>query len=909
MMIPYLTACKKPDNDDDDEGEDSAYMKGHNEMLEISSETSYIPMLVSGDAAAYEAMGLTPSYRIYEEGSECSARWYSQSVKKATLSSVSDLSSYEGISISIYNPGDSLSSVLQFCINCQLSPTETNPNRRAYRRYQINIDWEGWKTVVMPFDEFADAYGSDISQVHNITINASGWDSMGTKLYGDVYIGSINYVNVSYTTSIADIGDYNYDHVKDTLVSMLTGGMSITNASSVYAEKLLSYVDNASSVQSRMNRTASNPFGFDMSTTASITSNYEKIRVMAIGYAIEGGALYRDDDLLSDIIYAMEKMHETYYRQQTLNSYPARDNWWDWQIGSAQAIVDILLLIEDDIPREYIDKWLTPVNKYVPLPSLTMANRVDLAYVTIAASALQKDPVRMVRSVKALDECCVFVEKGDGFYEDGSYIQHDTIPYTGSYGTIMLGALSKLVMATSDTCFRFDDAMIEHQYNWVMDSFTPLMFHGAFFSSVRGRSIHRTSTDVSLGLSVVIGMLRMTQYVKDSAKCNRIKSIIKEYAAYNGAYYESALAPDSLKILNSVLTDDSVAERTDYMFAKVFARMDRPIAQLEKYGVSISMSSSRIAKYEAINEENRDGWYTGDGMLYVYTTVNDYSPAFWHNVNKYRLPGTTVTTATRNQTLNIKQNNTLSQYDFVGGTALGNSLVAAMQFESSTAKMEIATDATKFVSTLNGKKAWFVFDNEIVCLGAGISCSDKYDTLTVIENRQIGDGLFIADGETLSGSGVLAGSSSLHIGGFGGVYLPEKDRVNYERTDKGFLELYINHGRNFSNESYAYVLLPLMSLPDTRNYASNPEITILANNGKVMAVHDASSNMTGYIFWEAGTFNGITVDAPCTLMVSGSEISCADPTQKLSSIKVTLGGKDYIFANIAKGSTEVKPIG
>ncbi len=913
MLLPYLTACGKHRNNDDDNNDDNnkenEYMSGHNEILELTYTEDITSIISSGDETAYQNMRLTPSFRVYADGSSCSARWSPDSTTQAVISTKSeDITNYDAIQLKIFNPETSDStSVLQLCIYCQISPTDGNPNRRAYKRCSLKIDWTGWKTVTLNLDEFSDGYGADLSQVTSVVLNSVGWDSLGTKLYNDIYIDSVSYVNVTYTPSISNIGDYNYDHVKETLVSMITGGMSLEGASASYASKLEEYVRAAKTVQAKLRRSTEAPFDYDMTTTAGITSNYYDIRRMARGYAVEGGELYHNEELLNDIVYAMNQMHENYYKDRSMRQYPTRNNWWDWEIGSAQSIVDIIMLIEDDVPEQYINKWLEPVNKYVPLPSMTMANRVDLAYVTIAASAIQKDPIRMVRSVKALDECCIYVESGDGFYTDGSYIQHDTIAYTGSYGPIMLEALSKLVMANSDTCFRFGDAMIEHQYNWAIDSFTPLMFHGAFFGSVRGRSICRSATDVSHGLTAVIGMLRMTKYVSDNTKCNKLKSIIKEYAAYNGAYYESALAPDTLKLLNSVLSDDSVRERTDFTFAKIFARMDRPIAQLEKYGVSISLSSSRIAKYEAINEENRDGWYTGDGMLYVYTTVNDYDPEFWHNVNKYRLPGTTVTTAKRDSVLNINQNDTLSKYNFVGGTALENSLVAAMQFESSTSKMESATDNTKFSSTLNGKKGWFVFDNEIVCLGAGISCSDNYDSLTVIENRRIGNGVFKADGETLTGSGTITDKHALYIEGFGGIYLPENDTVNYNHTsgDVKFLELYFDHGKNFKNETYSYVLLPVMSEEETRSYAETPGITILSNTDSVMAVRDESSKTTGYIFWKAGTFNGVTVDKPCTVMISENEISCADPTQTLTKVTVTVNGNAYVFDNIKNGATEV----
>ena len=49
------------------------------------------------------------------------------------------------------------------------------------------------------------------------------------------------------------------------------------------------------------------------------------------------------------------------------------------------------------------------------------------------------------------------------------------------------------------------------------------------------------------------------------------------------------------------------------------------------------MSSSRIGKFESINNENTKGWYTGDGMTYVYLHVNDYASNYWEYINYYRL--------------------------------------------------------------------------------------------------------------------------------------------------------------------------------------------------------------------------------------------------------------------------------
>ena len=65
---------------------------------------------------------------------------------------------------------------------------------------------------------------------------------------------------------------------------------------------------------------------------------------------------------------------------------------------------------------------------------MTMSNRVDIALSTIFAGALQHDYKRIAFSVEMMRECFEMVEKGDGFYEDGSFIQHDYFPYIGGYG-------------------------------------------------------------------------------------------------------------------------------------------------------------------------------------------------------------------------------------------------------------------------------------------------------------------------------------------------------------------------------------------------------------------------------------------------------------------------------------------
>ncbi len=127
---------------------------------------------------------------------------------------------------------------------------------------------------------------------------------------------------------------------------------------------------------------------------------YGYIRSMAIGYASEGEELYKDQQLLQDIISALDYMHENYYNRREENIFSSNDNWWDWEIGTPENLLGALVCISEDLPQKVIDKYLEPINRYVPLPSMTMSNRINVAYSSIFASVLQKNYKRIAISIE-----------------------------------------------------------------------------------------------------------------------------------------------------------------------------------------------------------------------------------------------------------------------------------------------------------------------------------------------------------------------------------------------------------------------------------------------------------------------------------------------------------------------------
>lgn len=70
------------------------------------------------------------------------------------------------------------------------------------------------------------------------------------------------------------------------------------------------------------------------STTDSgqITSNWRRLRDMAVAWATPGQGLAGNTDLLAAIRGGMDWMEANRYSARVTNKY---DNWWDWEIGSA----------------------------------------------------------------------------------------------------------------------------------------------------------------------------------------------------------------------------------------------------------------------------------------------------------------------------------------------------------------------------------------------------------------------------------------------------------------------------------------------------------------------------------------------------------------------------------------------
>ncbi|MGB8941072.1 MAG: hypothetical protein WCD21_12685 [Streptomyces sp.] len=107
-----------------------------------------------------------------------------------------------------------------------------------------------------------------------------------------------------------------------------------------------------------------------------------------------------------------------------------------------------------------------------------------------ATLTLARDGLSDVRD-KGKNSLFTYVTSGDGFYEDGSFVQHGSVAYTGTYGSVLLGSAGQLIALLADSEWAVTDPKTSILYEAVDRTFSPVVFDGLMMDAVRGRATSR----------------------------------------------------------------------------------------------------------------------------------------------------------------------------------------------------------------------------------------------------------------------------------------------------------------------------------------------------------------------------------------------------------------------------------
>ncbi|HCW7431340.1 TPA: polysaccharide lyase 8 family protein [Staphylococcus aureus] len=546
-------------------------------------------------------------------------------------------------------------------------------------------------------------------------------------------------------------------------------------------------------------------------------------------------------------------------------------NWWDYEIGTPRALTNTLILLQEDFTDEEKKKYTAPIKTFAPDSDKILSyvgksepakggNLVDISKVKLLESIIEEDKDMMKKSIDSFNTVFTYAQNSatgkerNGFYKDGSYIDHQDVPYTGAYGVVLLEGISQMMPMIKETPFNDSNQNDTTLKSWIDDGFMPLIYKGEMMDLSRGRAISRENeTSHSASATVMKSLLRLSDTMDKSTKA-KYKKIVKTSVESDSSYKQTDYLSSYSDIskMKSLMEDSTISTNGLTQQLKIYNDMDRVTYHNKglDFAFGLSMTSKNVARYESINGENLKGWHTGAGMSYLYNSdVKHYRDNFWATADMKRLAGTTTLDNEEPKSTDVKK----SSKTFVGGTKFDDRHASiGMDFENQD-------------KTLTAKKSYFILNDKIVFLGTGIKSTDSSkNPVTTIENRKANDyKLYKDDTQTTNSDNQETNSLFLestnstqnnigyhflneskitvkkesHTGKWSDINKSQKD---IQKTDE-YYEVTQKHSN--TDSKYAYVLYPGLSKDVFKSKAS--KVTVVKQEDDFHVVKDNESVWAG----------------------------------------------------------------
>lgn len=615
--------------------------------------------------------------------------------------------------------------------------------------------------------------------------------------------------------------------------------------------------------------------------SADMTRTYRNIEKIAEAMKHKDTKLNTPDNK-NKVKDALEWLHKNAYGKEPVKkleelktnfskSAPQKNtnlNWWDYEIGTPRALTNTLILLNDQFSNEEKKKYTAPIKTFAPDSDKILSsvgqpeqakggNLVDIAKVKLLESIIEEDKDMTKNSIDSFNKVFTYVQSNatgkerNGFYKDGSYIDHQDVPYTGAYGVVLLEGISQMMPMIKETPFNDSNQNDTTLKSWIDDGFMPLIYKSEMMDLSRGRAISRENeTSHSASATVMKSLLRLSDAMDDSTKAKYkkiVKTSVKSDSTYKQNDYLSSYS--DISKMKSSMEDSTISTNGLTQQLKIYNDMDRVTYHNKDldFAFGLSMTSKNVARYESINNENLKGWHTGAGMSYLYNSdVKHYRDNFWATADMKRLAGTT--------TLDNEEpkENKKSDKTFVGGTKFDDQHASiGMDFENQD-------------KTLTAKKSYFILNDKIVFLGTGIKSTDSSkNPVTTIENRKAnGYTMYNDDTQTTNSDNQETNSVFLestdakknigyhflnkskitvkkesHTGKWSDINKSQKDT---QKTDE-YYEVTQKHSDK--DDKYGYVLYPGITKDNFKSKAS--QVTIIQQEDDFHVVKDNESVWAG----------------------------------------------------------------
>ncbi|MFE2060172.1 polysaccharide lyase family 8 super-sandwich domain-containing protein [Streptomyces sp. NPDC059446] len=709
-----------------------------------------------------------------------------------------------------------------------------------------------------------------------------------------------------------------------------------------------------------------------------LSTSYQYLYETALATCLPGAgyapAPYDTAAVRQRVVNGLVRLHDGWFGDQSKGYY---GNWFHWEIGIPSYATRTLVLLRDEIAAYRPDltaTYIASMDAYlrngkdgdVDLDSRfhTGANLADITTNRVLQGALLGDGTRITKALA--DQLTVFAtvdpyrpQHGvtDGFYADGSFVQHASVAYTGSYGKGLLTRIVQTVKILDGTGYVPDGSLTGVVQGWVADGFAPLIHEGWMMEIVKGRAVSRPGTGYADVTAVVEAVVDLSAHTA-SSDAEALEGYVRHVRQTSKAGLDptSFVSPVSIAryadILNTPGPARDLAAASSHT---AFNAMDRTVHRRPGYSFALARSSTRVSMYEYMSGENLMPWFQGTGAHYLYLSGADQREEFgidyFTAVPPHRLAGVTAPVEKRRTvpelygtlwyddpehgfTSSSEAQNTYvyfprATHPFSGGVRLGAYGAAGLvqSDDAAYAARQAGALPDGFVAyrAAGATRSWFMFDDEILVLSAGVTGLAGRAVTTTVDSRVaapsapvvltggLRDGtpwrrtgsappawLRYADDSRRTAVGYVFLSGPPPVVTLGTVTRSQR-LVRLANADtavtKQVFTLSYEQAAGERPAAMAHALVPNATAQQLASYADSP-LSVLSNTVRLQAAAHRHLGITAANAFTPGTHRTgrLSIDGPASVLLRRSPdgtctVAVSDPTTERRTVSVTLHGR------------------
>lgn len=618
------------------------------------------------------------------------------------------------------------------------------------------------------------------------------------------------------------------------------------------------------------------------------------LEILSLAYNQRQSTFYHSPELMELIIRSLGFWCDHNY---------ISGNWYHNQVSTPTALVNVLLLMDGLIEPELKAEALEIISRaHLNAPGARPGgDRIKFGGIAAKRGLAVGNEAAFGEIMKVINAEIKFNTGGRGMQADYSFHhRYDRVNTTYSYGTSYANVFAEWAAYVAGTAYAFTPDKIEQLIDYYLDGICKQAVYGIYVEKgAMNRGIARKETFKPISTVTPENLLIASNY-----RIGELEEII--------SLRRAEISPTA-------------------SFAKFFWQSEHFVIQRPDYFTSVRMFSVRNQNMEyPHNSEGILNHHRGDGTNHLSVRGDEYLNV-WPVYDWMKIPGATILQKPELPPANEVLMTGVTE--FVGAVTDGEYGAVGFDFIS-------PHDFTR------ARKGWFFFDDEYVCLGAGIESPSRELSVVTTMNQEL------LKGEVLVSDGI--GERALERGDHGlegvkwvfhngtGYFFPDSTTVKLsnqaksgswtninkqslapiELVRKDVFALWIDHGvrpqgniglTNYSSTipkdvKYQYMVVPVMKVEQMNE---DRGIEVLVNNRHQQAVKDLESGLVQAIFYHAGEIDisdgmSLVLDSPGAVILKMNdgvvtELTVADPSRKLNRMHLKISGMDELSIKLPQG--------